>query len=121
MSGFRNVPERASMLEMAEPAHRRHTGPSRMTIREIADLAGVSIATVSRVLNGRADVRDETRGSVGRVVEEHGYTANRSARGLSAGRTGLVGVLVPLVYPVYFSEILSGVAEALYEQDMRLL
>ena len=92
-----------------------------MTIREIADLAGVSIATVSRVLNGRDDVSDETRASVRRVVEEHGYTANRSARGLSAGHTGLVGVLVPLVYPVYFSEILSGAAEALYEQDMRLL
>jgi LacI family transcriptional regulator len=92
-----------------------------MTIREIADLAGVSIATVSRVLNGRDDVSDETRASVRRVVEEHGYTASRSARGLSAGRTGLVGVVVPLVYPVYFSEILSGTAEALYEQDMRLL
>jgi LacI family transcriptional regulator len=92
-----------------------------MTIREIADLAGVSIATVSRVLNGREDVADETRALVRRVVEEHGYTASRSARGLSAGRTGLVGVLVPLVYPVYFSQILSGAAEALYERDMRLL
>ena len=92
-----------------------------MTIREIADLAGVSIATVSRVLNGRDDVADETRALVRRVVEEHGYTANRSARGLSAGRTGLVGVLVPLVYPVYFSAILSGATEALYEQDMRVV
>jgi LacI family transcriptional regulator, galactose operon repressor len=92
-----------------------------MTIREIADLAGVSIATVSRVLNGRDDVSDETRAAVRRVVEEHGYTANRSARGLSGGRTGLVGVLVPLVYPVYFSALLSGAAEALYEQDLRVL
>ncbi len=92
-----------------------------MTIREIADLAGVSIATVSRVLNGRDDVADETRALVRRVVEEHGYTANRSARGLSAGRTGLVGVLVPLVYPVYFSAILSGATEALYEQDLRVV
>jgi LacI family transcriptional regulator len=92
-----------------------------MTIREIADLAGVSIATVSRVLNGRDDVSAETRELVRKVVQEHGYTVSRSARGLSAGRTGLVGVLVPLVYPVYFSAILSGAAEALYEQDMRLL
>jgi LacI family transcriptional regulator len=93
----------------------------RMTIREIADLAGVSIATVSRVLNGRADVADETRDAVRRVIQEHGYTANRHARGLSAGRTGLVGVLVPLVYPVYFSAILAGAAEALYEQEMRVV
>ncbi|MFL6012893.1 MAG: LacI family DNA-binding transcriptional regulator, partial [Gaiellaceae bacterium] len=92
-----------------------------MTIREIADLAGVSIATVSRVLNGRDDVADETRELVRRVVQEHGYTVSRSARSLSAGRTGLIGVLVPLVYPVYFSAILSGAAEALYEHDMRVL
>src|SRR6059058_3317827 len=106
---------------MSDIAHRRSNGPARMTIREIADLAGVSIATVSRVLNGREDVSDETRDLVRRVVQEHGYTVSRSARGLSAGRTGLVGVLVPLVYPVYFSAILSGAAEALYEQEMRLV
>jgi LacI family transcriptional regulator, galactose operon repressor len=109
------------MLEMTDIAHRRTNGPSRMTIREIADLAGVSIATVSRVLNGRDDVADETRELVRRVVQEHGYTVSRSARGLSAGRTGLIGLLVPLVYPVYFSAIVSGAAEALYEHDMRVL
>jgi LacI family transcriptional regulator, galactose operon repressor len=93
----------------------------RMTIREIADLAGVSIATVSRVLNGRDDVSDETRDAVRRVIRENGYTANRNARGLSAGRTGMVGVLVPLVFPAYFAEILAGAAEALYEQEMRVV
>jgi LacI family transcriptional regulator len=95
--------------------------PSRVTIKDIADIAGVSIATVSRVVNRRADVSDETRELVQRVVRERGYTANRNARGLSAGRTDLVGVLVPLVHPAYFSGILAGAAEALYEQDMRLV
>src|ERR671930_2126515 len=94
---------------------------SRMTIRQIADLAGVSIATVSRVLNGRDDVAPETRAAVRRIIREHGYTANRSARGLSAGRTGLVGVLVPLVYPAYFSGILAGAAEALSERDLQIV
>jgi LacI family transcriptional regulator len=92
-----------------------------ITIRQIADLAGVSIATVSRVLNGREDVSNETRDLVSRVIRENGYTANRSARGLSARRTSLVGVLVPLVYPAYFSAILAGAAEALSEQDMRVV
>ena len=99
---------------MAEVAH-------RTTIREIADLAGVSIATVSRVLNGRGDVAEETRELVSRIIRDNGYTANRTARGLSAGRSGLVGVLVPLVYPAYFSAILSGAAEALAEQDLRVV
>lgn len=94
---------------------------ARVTIREIAELAGVSIATVSRVVNGRGDVSDETRELVQRVVREHGYSVNRSARGLSGGRTGFVGVTVPKVHPVYFSSILSGAAEALYEQDLRIV
>jgi LacI family transcriptional regulator len=93
----------------------------RLTIRQIADLAGVSIATVSRVLNGRGDVSDETRELVSRVIRENGYTANRSARGLSAGRTGLVGILVPLVYPAYFSAIVAGAAQALSERDLQIV
>src|SRR5438552_10897735 len=98
---------------MAELAH------SRVTIREVADEAGVSIATVSRVLNSRGDVAPETRELVSRSAQERGYIANRGARGLSAGRTGLVGLLVPLVYPVYFSAILAGATEALQEHDLR--
>src|SRR6184192_2549545 len=96
-------------------------GNGRATIREIAELAGVSIATVSRVVNGREDVSPETRELVQTIVRERGYTTNRSARGLAAGRTGLIGATVPLVHAAYFSFLLSGAAEALYEQDMRLV
>src|SRR5256885_12825209 len=102
------------MNSMAELA------PQRLTIRQIADEAGVSIATVSRVLNGREDVSDETRDLVSRVIRENGYTANRSARGLSAGRTGMIGVLVPMVFPAYFAGILAGVAEALSERGLQI-
>jgi LacI family transcriptional regulator len=94
---------------------------AKMTIKEIADLAGVSIATVSRVVNGHSDVSSETREAVQRVIREHGYTANRSARALSGGRTGLVGVTLPRVQPTYFSSILAGAAEALDEQDRRIV
>jgi LacI family transcriptional regulator len=91
----------------------------RLTIRDVADLAGVSTATVSRVINGHAEVSERTRDAVMRVVRERGYSTNRSARGLSAGRTGLVGVTLPQVHHSYFSEILAGAAEALYAHDMR--
>jgi LacI family transcriptional regulator len=96
-------------------------GNGRATIREIAELAGVSIATVSRVVNGREDVSPETRELVQRVVRERGYMANRNARGLSAGKTGLIGATVPMLHHAYFSYILAGAAEGLYEQDMRLV
>ena len=93
----------------------------RATIRDIASLAGVSIATVSRVLNERPDVAAETREAVLEVVRAQGFSTNRSARALSAGRTGLVGVTLPIVHAAYFSYILSGASEALYEQDMRAI
>src|SRR5437762_3204758 len=103
---------------------RRESGngdQGRATIREIARAAGVSIATVSRVINGRPDVAPGTREAVLRVVREHGFSTNRNARALSGGRTGLVGVTLPIVEAAYFAFILSGAAEALYEQDMRLV
>jgi LacI family transcriptional regulator len=93
----------------------------RSTIRQIAEYAGVSIATVSRVVNGSGYVSERTRSAVESVIREHGYTANRSARGLSAGRTGLVGVTLPRIHPAYFSRIVAGVADALYEHDMRIV
>ena len=94
---------------------------SRLTIRQVADLAGVSTATVSRVITGRADVSERARAAVLRVVREHGYSTNRTARALSGGRTGLVGVTTPVVHHSYFAVILDGAGEALYEQDMRMV
>jgi LacI family transcriptional regulator len=91
----------------------------RQTIRDIAELAGVSIATVSRVLNGRPDVAPETREAVLGVVRAERFTTNRSASSLPRGRTGLIGVTIPIVHAAYFAFILSGAAEALYEEDLR--
>src|ERR671937_191059 len=75
----------------------------RVTIRDIARLAGVSVATVSRVLNDRPDVSPETRDAVLRHIREHNFTSNRSARALSSGRTGLIGLSVPMVQGDYFA------------------
>jgi len=92
---------------------------ARATIRDIADRAGVSIATVSRVLNGRPDVAPDTREAVLEVARQLRFSTNRSARSLSGGRTGLIGVTIPIVHAAYFAFILSGASEALYEEDLR--
>ena len=86
-----------------------------MTIRQVAELAGVSIATVSRVANGHADVSPETREVVQRVIREQRYQASRPR----SGSTGLVGVTLPMIHPAYFAELLSGIAEALDERQLR--
>jgi LacI family transcriptional regulator len=106
---------------MSNAMHDNDDQPSRATIRDIARHAGVSVATVSRVINGRPDVAAETRESVLRHVRAHNFTTNRSARALSVGKTGLVGFTVPNAHAEYFTLILSGATEALYEQDMRVV
>jgi LacI family transcriptional regulator len=90
----------------------------KVTIRQVAAEAGVSIATVSRVVNGHADVSAETRQAVERVLRERGYQPG-GRRPRMGQATGLVGVTMPLVHPGYFAQILSGAAEALYEHGMR--
>jgi LacI family transcriptional regulator len=91
------------------------------TIQDVAALAGVSMATVSRVLNGHPDVSSATREAVLRVVREYGFSKNRAAGALSGRRTSLIGVAVPEVESTYYAGILSGAAEALYERDMRVV
>src|SRR5262245_38846457 len=66
------------------------------TILDIARLAGVSPATVSRVVNRRPDVDRQTRERVLRVVAEQGYVPNAAAAGLAGGRNRLIGMLLPL-------------------------
>src|SRR2546421_11876050 len=98
-----------------------HGAKPRSTIREVGSAGGASMPTASRVLNGRPDVAPATRDAVMRAVRDQGFTTNRSARALSGGRTGLVGVTLPLVEAAYFARILAGTAEALHEQDMRVV
>jgi LacI family transcriptional regulator len=89
----------------------------RLTIRQVAELAGVSIATVSRVANGRSDVSVATRDAVRRVIREHGYFAG--ARSLPEP-AGIIRIMVPEVHSNYFAEIVAGASEALYEAGMRV-
>jgi LacI family transcriptional regulator len=91
----------------------------RATIRDIASHAGVSITTVSRVLNDRPDVAPETREVVLDVIRELNFTPNRAFRPAPSGRTGLIGVTIPMVLGDYFAQLITGFTEALYELDMQ--
>jgi LacI family transcriptional regulator len=99
--------------------NRLHPPERRATIRDIAAASGVSVATVSRVLNNRNDVAPTTRARVLRAIHEEGYSANRIARGLSGRGTGLVAVTLPQTRSSYFSVLADSVADALYEHDLR--
>ncbi len=88
----------------------RTRGP---TIRDVARRAGVSVATVSRVLNDSPLVVEPTRERVRAAVEELGYRMNATARNLSIGRVAAIGVVVPFLTTPSVIERLRGVVERL--------
>lgn len=85
---------------------------SRVTIRDVAAMAGVSVATVSKVLNDRYGVATSTIERVRAVIAELGYESSLVARSLRNHRTNVIGVLVWDIEP-YSAEVLKGVARAI--------
>lgn len=78
------------------------------TIRDVARLAQLSVATVSRVLNGFERVSDDARVRVGEAIRELGYVPHAGARSLSLSRTNAIGVVLPDLHGEFFSEIVRG-------------
>jgi LacI family transcriptional regulator len=92
-----------------------------VTIRDVAEKAGVSISTVSRVLNATCPVHSDKSVRVERAVAELGYTPNPAARSLHSRETGGIGIILPFVSGEFFSEFLVGVDEAAQEEGYFLL
>ncbi len=84
----------------------------RVTIRDVAERAGVSVATVSKVINGRYGVAVETTQRVQRAIDDLGYEASLAAQSLRNHRTNVIGVLVADFEP-FSSEVLKGAADAI--------
>ena len=82
-----------------------------VTITDVASRAAVSVATVSRVLNGNYPVAEPTRARVMRAVQDLGYVANAHARALIKSTSGTVGVILHDVSDPYFAEIVRGIQE----------
>lgn len=91
------------------------------TIRDVARQAQVSVASVSRVLNGRASVSEGTRASVEAAVRELGYVPHAGARSLSLARTHAIGVALPDLHGEFFSEIVRGMDSAARERGYLLI
>lgn len=88
---------------------------------DVAARAGVSVATVSRVLNNRGYLSQATRERVSRAIEELDYRPNQVARSLLSRRTGTVGLIVPTVALPFFGEVAAEVENELAERGLRLL
>ena len=98
-----------------------HTDDGSLTMREIAEAAGVSPMTVSRVLNKRPDVAPSTRRKIEQLVAESGFVRSRAATAMRKGRHGLIDLVVLSLDSAYILEIIRGVEEALEPTGFRLV
>lgn len=95
---------------------------SSATIYDVANRVGVSLATVSRVVNGNSNVRDSTKRKVLDAIEELGYHPNAVARGLASKKTTTIGVVMPDVTDMYYAELARGIDDVanMYHYDVLL-
>src|SRR5512141_421636 len=92
-----------------------------VTIQDVAKTAGVSVSTVSRVLNGKVDVASETQERIRSVIDDLGFTTNLAARSMRSHKKNLVGLIMPdIAYP-FAIEVMKGVNRAIAESEFDLL
>lgn len=77
------------------------------TMKDVANRAGVTVTTVSRIINDRGYISDATRTKVHRVMKELDYQPNELARALSMRRTNIIGIIVPSLMDPYFCEVVN--------------
>ena len=97
----------------------------KLTLEEIGKLAGVSRATVSRVVNGYRHIRPEVRERVEKVIAETGYQPNLIARSLASDRTNIIGLVIPnqataVFTDPYFPRLIQGITQAASQNNLTL-
>lgn len=93
----------------------------RMTLKEIAERAGVTAATVSYVVNDSAPISEKTREKVMKVIEETGYQTNLIAKGLRGGSTRLIGILAEDITVWHTAGIIDGINQAAEELNYNII
>ena len=94
--------------------------PLANTIYDIARIAGVSIATVSRAFNNPKSVSPKTRDRIMKIAEETGYHPQAFAQGLASRRRNAVAVIVPVISNYFFMEVLGGIQDKVSTTDSEL-
>src|SRR6202790_3317633 len=93
----------------------------RTTITDVAKEAGVSTMTVSRVLNGRGEISQETRERVQQVIDKLGYRPSSVARNLKTQRTHTIGLIVPDITNPFFPEVVRGAEDQASEEGFAIM
>lgn len=91
------------------------------TLRDVAEHAGVTVTTVSRMLNGRVNVSGKTRDKIEKAMRELGYHPNEMARSLAKKSSNIIGLMVPSAKQYFFAELIQEVEDAVAANNCQLL
>ena len=91
------------------------------TLKDVAKASGLTVGTVSRVLNNRGYISDKTREKVYQVMKELNYQPNETARALSKQKSNTIGVILPNIEHPYFSKVLSCLEREAARQGYRIM
>lgn len=100
-------------MQRTKAGKRSTSDGSKVTLQMVADRAGVSPSTVSRILNGTAVVSDDKREEVDKAIAELGFVPDPVARGLAGGRTLSIGVVTPAIDSPFYGSALGGIEKVL--------
>jgi alanine racemase len=92
-----------------------------VTIYHIADEAGVSIGTVSRVINGKALVSQKTRNRIQKVIQKYNYSPSQTAQSMVHKKSKSVGILIPQIKNPFFAQVIGDIDKKLYQHGYSML
>lgn len=100
---------------------RLHGGEKMTTIRDVAKAAGVSVATVSRVMNNKGYVHEDTRKAVNDAIQALNYKPNEVARSLYKKKSKLIGLILPDIANPFFPSLARGIEDYFYQEGYHLI
>ncbi|MDP4228554.1 MAG: LacI family DNA-binding transcriptional regulator, partial [Bacteroidota bacterium] len=93
----------------------------QVTIKDIANILGISISTVSRALKNHPDISEETKNQVKELAVKLNYEPNALALNLRRCRTNTIGVIIPEIVHHFFSSVISGIEDVAYDRGYNVM
>ena len=94
---------------------------SEITLKQISQVSGFSISTISKALNNKSDVNNKTKIKIKKIAASHNYIPNSSALALRSKKTKIIAVIVPHINLTFYSSVLSEIQKSAFNKGYKLL
>ncbi len=95
--------------------------PSSITIKEISNISGYSISTVSKALNDRYEIKESTKEKIRKIAKSNNYVPNNAARALRNKKTNIIAVIIPKITTSYFNTFVCKIQKKAFQADYKIM